>query len=247
MTHQPQAIPESAARPSYNQRLFAGGLRTRRHLCRFVWVRRTLDALEIAPGRVLELGCYDGRAVEFLPKMPDRYLGLDADWEDALALAARRWAGNSALEFRKCREAAEMALDGETFDAALALETLEHVPPEQVQPYLTRIANALEPRGVLLVTLPNEKGIVFAAKHLMKIVYIGSLEPYNVREFFWQTIGRSENVARREHKGFDYARMVCRLREHFEVARIDGIPLSFLPPCLNFGIGVVCRVRGNAK
>src|SRR5690606_13107872 len=148
------------------------------------------------------------RSVEFLPRIPERYLGFDADWENALALAGRRWNGHAGLEFRKCRQASEMALEGERVDTALALETLEHIPPEHVGPYLSGIAGALEPGGVFLVTLPNEKGIVFAVKHLLKLCFIGSPDPYTLREFMWQAMGQTDRVARLEHKGFNYAHMV---------------------------------------
>jgi len=230
-----------AKQPTYNERLFSGGLRARLHMARFLWVRRTFKRLNITPQRVLELGCYDGRVLDFLPARPVYYLGLDADWEGGLLLANRRWGGQADIQFRKCREASEMALDGAVFDTGLSLETLEHIPPEHLNPYLKSLASSIS--NVFLVTIPNETGIVFAAKHVLKMLFIGKAEQYSFREFIWQTLGHTERVARREHKGFSYAKMIKTLSVYFDIERVEGIPFSFLPPALNFGAGVICRPK----
>lgn len=234
-----ESLPDKTM--SYNERLFRGGVRKKLHYARFLWVKKTLDRLGVKPVRVLELGCYDGRAIEFLPDMPDYYLGLDADWENALTLAKERWGGRSNLVFRKCLRAEDMGVEEQTFDTALSLETLEHIPPELVEPYLERIAATTT--GLFLVTVPNEKGIVFAAKHILKVLVIGSPERYSLKEFFWQILGCTDKVARREHKGFDYAKMVRLLSAYFDIERVEGIPFAFLPAWLNFGVGIVCRPK----
>lgn len=240
-----KAEPFAGKKTSYNERLFRGGVRKKLHSARFLWVQKTLDRLGARPVRVLELGCYDGRAVEFLPAMPDYYLGLDADWESALTLANERWGGRSNLEFRKCLRAEDMGVEEQVFDTALSLETLEHIPPELVEPYIDRIAATTT--GLFLVTVPNEKGLVFAAKHILKVLVVGSPERYSLKEFFWQTLGCTDKVARREHKGFDYAKMVRLLSEYFDIERVEGIPFAFLPACLNFGVGIVCLPKEKGR
>ncbi|MGB4107014.1 MAG: class I SAM-dependent methyltransferase [Alphaproteobacteria bacterium] len=233
------------SRPGYNERLFSGNLRGRLHTARFDWLRGTLDRLALAPQSVIELGCYDGRAVSFLPRMPARYIGFDAGWENGLQLAAQRWAGQSHLEFRQCRQADQMNLAGEKFDLAIALETLEHIPPQDLDPYLETVAASLNPGGAFLVSVPNEIGPVFAAKHLLKLAFIGGSDPYSLREFLFQALGLVEKVERREHKGFSYRRLIKTLRKYFYVEKAEGIPFAALPPYLSFGVGIVCRPLPN--
>ena len=47
---------------SYNERLFSRGLRGYIHLARFRWLERCIHRFGLKPERVVELGCYDGRA-----------------------------------------------------------------------------------------------------------------------------------------------------------------------------------------
>ena len=237
---------ETKRRAGYNERLFSGGLRAKLHMARFFWLRYTIRRLAIEPHSVLELGCYDGRAVEFLPRMPARYLGLDAGWENAMAMAQQRWAGKTGLEFRVCTKPEEMNLQGETFDMAMALETLEHIPPEDLDGYLAHIAHAVKDGGVFLVSVPNEIGPVFAAKHILKVLLVGKPEIYSFREFICQMLGLTDRVARREHKGFHYGKLIRTLRLYFDVRQVQGMPFSFLPPYLNFGVGIVCSPKIKA-
>ena len=233
--------------PCYNERLFAGGVRGRLHTARFRWLHDTLRRLDLKPDSVMEIGCYDGRAVEFLPQIPARYIGFDAGWENALQLAAQRWAAQPHLEFRECLKADQMNLNGETFDLVMALETLEHIPPQDLGPYLETVAASLKPGGTLLVSVPNEIGPVFAAKHILKVAFIGGYETYSVREFIFATLGMVEKVERREHKGFSYRRLIKTLKQHFTVESARGIPFGFLPPYFNFGVGIVCHPKAKAS
>lgn len=221
----------------YNERLFSGGLRARLHLARFHWLARNVSHFAGNYRSCLELGCYDARSIEYLPHRPQRYLGLDADWGDGIALARERW-GGEGFEFRRCTQAAEMGLDGERFDLGICLETLEHIPPERVEPYLQALAGAVD---WLFVSVPNEKGPVFAFKYLAKLAVVGDAQHYTLAEFVNATLGRTERVRRREHKGFDYRRLIAQLARHFEILSVVGQPLAGLPPWMNFGVGVVAH------
>lgn len=241
MQKQPQGEPSPER--TYNERLFSGGLRRHLHMARFFWVRRKLDQLGLLPNRVLEIGCHDGRALNFLPRTPVRYVGLDADWENGLELAARRWSGRSGFEFRRCQRASEMQLGDERFDVALALETLEHIPHEDLVQYLESVADVVRSGGVFLVTVPNEKGIVFITKHFLKVTLIGKPQKYSFSEVFWQSVGLTGRVRRHEHKGFDHRRLIRVLARRFNILRVEGIPMRVLPPSLNVTVGIVCRPR----
>lgn len=226
--------------PGYSERLFSSG-RMRRwyHESRYRWVASALSEAGCRPGSVLELGCHDGRLLRYLPARPLRYLGLDADWEGGLDIARAAWAGERGVEFRYCSAPPDMRLDGETFDVAVCMDTLEHVPPAFLAPYVSALSAAA--RKFLLVTVPNEKGIAFPLKRLMKGVLGGASEEYSWSEFLHATLGRLDRVPRGEHKGFDYGEVARLLRGSFRDVRLRGIPLGSLPHSLNFGVGILAE------
>ena len=226
----------------YNERLFASGLRRRLHLARFFWLHRKLKELNCPCARVVELGCFDGKAIEFLPSEPDYYVGYDANWEDGITLARQKWGSHPNYRFRICTTPAEMDLSGERFDVAIAMETLEHVPEEMVRPYLEKLAGATD--QYLLITAPNEKGVVFFFKHLVKLLF-GEVEKHSFAEFLNATLGRTDRVQRGHHKGFDYARLAKVVGEYFDVVEVTGQPISTLPPALNFTVGIVAKKRAE--
>ena len=73
---------KSLATATYNERLFDGGdLRGFLHSARFRWFASRLRRLGLEPDSVCELGCFDGKLINSLPRAPQRYVGLDANWE----------------------------------------------------------------------------------------------------------------------------------------------------------------------
>ncbi len=221
----------------YNERLFgASGLRRRYHEARFRWLALTLRRLGCAPRSVLELGCFDGKTIAWLPRIPVRYVGYDANWEGGLDLARRAWRGKAGIEFHDCRSPSDIRLDGETFDAVICMDTLEHLPPAAFPEYVDILSRAA--KGYVLVTVPNEKGIAFAAKYLVKSA-LGGNEPYTIREAVDAVLGRTDRIARREHKGFDYAEVIALLGRRLAIESVSGIPFRRLPPALNASVGIV--------
>ena len=231
---------KTKAGTGYNERLFASGLRKRLHLARFNWLRRKLEKLECPATRVIELGCFDGKVLDFLPSKPDYYVGYDANWEGGVTLARRKWASCPNYHFRICTTPAEMDLGTDRFDIAIAMETLEHVPDEIVRPYLEKLAGVTD--RYIFITAPNEKGIVFFLKHIVKLLF-GEVEKHSVPEFVNATLGRMDRIPRGHHKGFDYARLARSVGEYFDVIEITGQPVSMLPAALNFTVGIVARKK----
>lgn len=232
----------TASRPPYNQRLFGPGLRGRFHRARFEWVARTADSLGIPCDAVLELGCFDGRLLDHLPRSPRVYKGFDANWEGGLTAARARFGARAGHFFEYAAQAADLRLEsGERFDLAVSLETLEHVPPAEVEPYLRIIARHLD--GHFLVSVPNETGLVFVFKRLVKRLVAPGRARYSWREFFWLALGRTERVPRAEHKGFSYRALIAQIARHFEIVSVRGLPFSWLPPRFSPGVVIVARSR----
>ncbi len=229
----------------YNERLFRGGVRGWFHLARFRWLRWATARFAAPCSSVIELGCYDGRSIGFLPQLPARYAGFDADWEGGLALAEAAWAGREGYTFHRCAHPAEIArlVGRETFDIGICLETLEHVPPELVGPFLAVLAQRT--RRWLFITVPNEKGPVFLVKHLVKRLF-GDAQPFSLREVLSAAVGRTRSVRRDDHKGFDYAAVIDAVAATASIRHVSGYPVRWLPRVLGFGVGIVA-VPGQSR
>ncbi|MDT8383277.1 MAG: class I SAM-dependent methyltransferase [Gammaproteobacteria bacterium] len=231
-------------KPGYNERLFSGGFRSKLHLARFHWISREITKRQCPANSVLELGCFDGKLLEFLPKSPMKYLGYDANWEGGLDIAREKWRDTSKFTFLHASKPEEMSINAnETYDIAVAMETLEHVTPDMVDGYLEKISKHLD--GYFFVTVPNEKGLVFLVKWLAKKLWIGRADNYTSGEFVNALLGRMHLVSRHEHKGFDYQELLKGIEKHFDVIDVSSIPYGFMPNSLSFGIGVVAKSKAT--
>jgi len=234
---------EDEKKAGYSERLFSGGLRAWLHNARFNWVRREVADTDISTDTVLELGCFDGRVLGYIPSKIENYFGYDADWEGGLSAAQSLHADRPHLKFRKCQTPEQFAGDCNNVDLFISLETMEHIPPEMLSDYIDRVKRAMAHGGTLLVSVPNEKGIVFAAKQLVKLLFLerGGKYPYSFKEFFFATIGQLEKVERGEHKGFDWEVLRAELEQSFVLEGCSGLQLPILGPYLNASIGLRFR------
>lgn len=227
----------------YNERIFqSGGLRRFLHNSRFEWFRRVAAERVNGDISMVEVGCFDGRLIQFCPSPPVRYEGFDANWEGGLADAQRLFEDHPSWHFHEAIDATPLrALPSGGFNVGACLETLEHVPPALVSGYLAELARLID--GWLFVTVPNEKGIVFLSKWIAKRALGYKSEKYAPMEIVNASLGRMSRVTRNEHKGFDYAVLISQLQDYFEVERVEAIPLPASPPSFAFTIGIVARSK----
>jgi hypothetical protein len=229
-------------KPGYNDRLFSANWRGWLHLARFRWINKMYKRYSPLLTCVSELGCFDGRALNFIPE-PVCYFGFDAGWEGGLAAAQLAYTNHDKYRFIECRHPDQYVLRGNKSTLFLSLETLEHIPVTLLEGYLKKIAEQISSSGYLFISVPNEKGLLFLSKFLVKKLLLDGVDKYTISEILWITIGRCDRVARNEHKGFDWLECRNRLSAYFDLIETSGIQFSCLPLWLNPSIGFVFKAR----
>ena len=233
---------------NYNERLFEGkSFRSKLHIARYTWLCKKLKQYKCKADTILELGCFDGKTIEFLEHSPIQYDGYDANWEGGLDIGIKKWQGFSNYHLHLCKNLNDFKPQEDCFDISICQETLEHLPLSDLDTYLERLAKATKTYS--FISVPNEKGIVFLAKHLIKILTQdkNQREEFSFLEVFHATMGNLKKVSRTEtmHKGFDYAELKKKLQKHFIIVETNGLPLNMLPGSLNFTVGFVCKRKMN--
>ncbi len=228
---------------NYNQILFSGGLRGRLHRLRFDWIRKNL-AEKPDDYTLFELGCFDCRSLNYLPK-PKQYVGADAGWEGGINDAQMTFVRQPWVELVVAQSVHDLAsFEHRRFDYSIALETLEHIPDAVLAGYLEFLARVTKKR--LLITVPVEVGPIFLAKYLSKRFFphlaCGETDSFTLKEVYWATRGDVSKVERYEHKGFDYRKLIAQLGEHFDIIKVEGIP--FAPyPYYSFQVGIIAEPK----
>ena len=123
----------------------------------------------------------------------------------------------------------------------LRWELLEHVPPDTVDGYLQQFERITT--GHLLVSVPNEVGLVFLAKYLAKKAYFGSSQAYRPSEMLWATLGQMDKVERNDHKGFDYRCLIDQITKRFHIVRIGGLPFGGMPAAMSVTVTILAKAR----
>ena len=230
---------------SYNTRLFSKGIRRQLHLGRYRWIANELKMLNCAYSSVFELGCHDGKLIDWLPNKRIRYLGLDANWCGGLDIARAKYSNISEnYVFRKSISPKGNPNKKGEFDLSICMETFEHIPPASIDDYLANMAFVTKKYS--FITVPNEIGIVFFFKTIAKRV-MGCSRQYTAYEFLNHCIGRTDRVnlpnGKGGHKGFSYRRFLSQISRNFNLVKICGIPIYTLPPYFNFTVGIIAKPK----
>lgn len=225
----------------YNERLFSGGIRGFFHEARFKWLYNEMKRLNVEGGSVIELGCFDGKTINYLPFKPACYAGYDANWEGGLDAGIKIWKNEPSYQFKFCDNPALFNPEKEVFDICIAMETLEHLYLSQLEEFLQRIASST--KSYSFFTVPNEQGLLFFLKYLVKATALKVDEPYKPLELLYALLGKQENVKRNEggHKGFAYQRLIRQLQKYFDIVSVKGIPFQHMPLSCNFTIGIIAK------
>lgn len=221
----------------YNSRLFQSGIRKWFHLQRFNWTKKQLLSGKISkPREILDFGCFDGRLATYLPDEIN-FTGVDANWEGGLDQAIKNF---ESAHNRVFVNSAQQEWKTLKVDCITSLETLEHIPEAEVG---SLIQNFKQISDTLVVTVPNEVGLLFGIKFIIKWLFY-SPEAYTVKEYFYQLIGLSSRVERDQHKGFNYNHLIGVFRNAgFELILKEGVQFPWLPHYLSPQIGLIFKIE----
>lgn len=115
-----------------------------------------LIAEKIKPAQMIDVGCGDGRLTHMLRDRVPRIVGVDLA-TTAISLAR---ALNPGSEFM----ADDLKNVSEKFSLATLIEVMEHIPDDGYPDFIRSVAGVLEPRGLLVVSVPTVN-IPLNAKH----------------------------------------------------------------------------------
>jgi SAM-dependent methyltransferase len=134
---------------------------------------------ELIPGRVLEVGCSDGRFLGRLRSLGWSVAGIDIQPQTA--------------DYIVEHDAANPFPFGSEFDLVVAVEVIEHVA--DTDRFLANCANVLKPGGTLVLTTPN---LLFGVNRLLMLFGrrpLFAYADYHARMFVWSDL--REKVGRR--------------------------------------------------
>lgn len=116
-------------------------------MSRYRLVRSRLG--DVAGLAILDAGCGDGRFCYEWRDSGAELVGVDFS-ERAIAFA-RAFAPEATFF---CQSIADLDMDGR-FDGAVCIETLEHIPPDEIPEFVSHLAAALKPGAKLIATVPS--------------------------------------------------------------------------------------------
>lgn len=114
-------------------------------------------------GKLLELGCGEGRGVELLAPLADEYIAIDKIQEVIDNLKQE----HPGVDFRQ-GVFPPLQFEDNTFDSIVSFQVIEHVKKDV--DFLKEIHRVLKPGGVAVITTPNIKMTL-------------SRNPWHIREY----------------------------------------------------------------
>lgn len=142
------------------------------HVSRYWWAAEQLAGLD-----VLDCACGKGYGTFILSSRARTACGADLN-QRSLEIARRTFA-RSNLEYVS-RDILDLASLGRTFDAVVAFEVIEHIPPAETDRFLAGIRKVLRPGGTLLLSTPNHD-VVTKSGSAVPEFHINNFKPADLR------------------------------------------------------------------
>lgn len=195
------------------------------------------------PIRILDIGCGSAPAFGLLdPLFAIDYVGVEMRQKHC-AVARDRFGDRP--NFRAVRNIIGNCLTLiDDCDLVIALETLEHIPEDEVAVLIEHIGRA-EIDG-FYCTVPNEVGPAIAIKNLgSALIGYRRHREYSWRDTFHSATYRLDKVAPHGtgHKGFDWRALQRVIAAHLDIQAVHRSPYGWVPRAVSPSIGFYCTPR----
>ena len=212
---------------------------------------------QFAGQRVMDYGCGDGTFLAMLlasGAAPAMAVGSELQRSTVEECQSRL--GTPSLRFVLVDDLEDTG----TFEGVFCMEVLEHVvEPDAI---LERLERRLAPNGKLLISVPVETGLPLLLKQTVRRLagwfHIGDypgIHTYKTAEIIAGVFAGSRQHIQRpidsiewgltfpDHKGFNWRAFRGILEQRFEIDRIIGSPISWLPPQFGSQVWFVMRKK----
>lgn len=194
--------------------------------------------------RILDIGCGPGSAVaHILDRFEVDYVGIDYD--PTFIDAARSRYGH----LENCRFVVADATDSKLYheckaDIVIALETLEHIPLNDVTRIIEHVCRIVRPH-FFLVTVPVEIGPAVWIKNWGSILMGYDRKSGDFRETLWAGLYQLDRVPphHSSHQGFDWRCLAQLMRVNAPLREIRGLPFAFIPRILSPNVSLLAEPR----
>lgn len=224
----------------YNRRMFGQGVRAQFHLARFEWLFAQLPKRGIKECTVFELGCHDGKTLEYFQDFGirvTRYLGMDMNDHGGIESAHKKWSDHREFRFEIGSQASHIPSDSGPFDVTICMETFEHIPEQTVEGYLERLRSVVA--GYFFITVPIERGIPFLTKYIARPLIAKENWGMSRAAVWWHLVGKPTKVPHDGHIGFDDRRLVRQVRKYFNIESLWGIGPRIPTRLISFQRGII--------
>jgi ubiquinone/menaquinone biosynthesis C-methylase UbiE len=123
-----------------------------------------IAAKPFVKGKLLEIGCGEGRGVEILMPLVDEYLGLDKI-EEVIDTLKKKF---PHAKFRQAVIPPLSEIEDNSFDTIVSFQVIEHIKNDRL--FLEEIHRVLKPGGTAIISTPN-------IRHTL------SRNPWHIREY----------------------------------------------------------------
>ena len=147
------------------------------------------QAASLADLRVLDIGCGGGLVCEPLARLGAQVTGIDPAAENIDAARAHASAGGLDIAY-EAATAEELVGRGQSYDAVLLLEVVEHVP--NVPAFIKSVAPLVKPGGVMILSTLNRTLKAYAlaivgAEYILRWLPVGTHQ--------WERFVKPEELA----------------------------------------------------
>jgi hypothetical protein len=194
------------------------------HSLRYRHVLEILDGIR-QPFRLLDIGCGPCKLYEVVNSK------FDVEVEPNFIQVAQARHSHKP-NFRLVAESIMQVIDEhENFDVICALETLEHMPRQDVRVLLDKVAARRS--SLFMASVPVEIGPSIWLKNVgSALCGYSRHEEYTWTETFWAGLYRLDKLPPHgtDHKGFDWRWLRSQMVERFPDIEVHKLPFPVLPP-----------------